>query len=186
MLLAVGIGIVVVGRSQQLPVASQPVVHLRNTVIDEVWEEGKADRRNELAAIEGHPAPQIRSSVWVNGNGTPRDGKVVVLDFWATWCGPCITSIPHINALMDAYRDRGVEVIGICHPKGGDLMQTIVDQFGIRYPVCLDADGSIGEAYRVDGYPDYYIIAPDGTLLLADCRNDKVEEVLNAILPAKP
>src|SRR5688572_24004687 len=89
------------------------------------WLEGTADKRRELDALQGKPPPALQTTDWVNREPVTLDqlkGKVVLLDFWATWCGPCIAAIPHTNELQAKYGERGLVIIGVCHPQGVEKM----------------------------------------------------------------
>ena len=110
------------------------------------------------------------------------EGKVVLLDFWATWCRPCIRSIPKLNELQAKYGKDGLVIIGVCHPRGGDRMADVVANMGIEYTVCLDGDGTLNRRYGVNGYPDYHLIGRDGKLVIADCANAAVEEAIKYML----
>jgi thiol-disulfide isomerase/thioredoxin len=150
--------------------------------------EGDLARRKSLTPLEGRPAPALAVTTWVNGKpATLADfkGKIVVLDFWATWCAPCIASIPHNNALAKKYADQGVVFIGVCHPKDGEKMTATAQDNGLGYASALDARGDTNKAYKVDSYPDYYVIDRRGVLRVADCANDKVEQVITALLKEK-
>jgi cytochrome c biogenesis protein CcmG, thiol:disulfide interchange protein DsbE len=146
--------------------------------------EGDASKRERLKALESGDAPPLDVSNWINlppATLATLKGKIVVLDFWATWCGPCIAGIPHTNELAEKFKDK-VVVIGVCHPQGGENMEKMVKDKGIKYPVCLDTNGKPAKAYGVDGFPDYYIIDAAGKLVLADCANGSVEKALEALL----
>jgi len=153
--------------------------------VDPNWLEGTPEQRQALAKIEGKPAPALTVGTWLNSDPMPLDslkGKVVLIDFWATWCGPCINSIPHTNALMDKYKDQGLVIIGVCHPKGVEKMADTVKQHGLKFPVAADATGKTNKTYMVGGYPDYYLIDRSGKLRIADCKNSTVGEAIKALL----
>ena len=108
-----------------------------------------------------------------------------MLDFWATWCGPCIQSIPKMNDLAKKYGDKGVVFIGVCRADGAEKMRDIVDSKKIAYPVCVDSKGEINAAYAVDSYPDYYIIDREGRVRGADVNSTSLEGALDELLRQK-
>ncbi|HVT13379.1 MAG TPA: TlpA disulfide reductase family protein [Fimbriimonadaceae bacterium] len=84
-------------------------------------------------------------------------GKTVLLDFWATWCGPCNAAMPEVQMLWDKYRDKGLEVVAITH----EDRQTVLafhKAKGYTYPVYLESDAKADEAYGVDGIPKFVLI----------------------------
>lgn len=121
-------------------------------------------------------APSIKGiSQWLNTpNGEPIDlanerGKVVLIDFWAYSCINCQRSIPHVVAWDQAYRDAGLEVIGIHSPeyafeKDAANVAAGAKDFGITYPVALDNDLSTWTNYRNRYWPAHYLIDADGTV----------------------
>ncbi|MFO0830124.1 MAG: TlpA disulfide reductase family protein [Phycisphaerales bacterium] len=146
--------------------------------------EGGPQRRSEFSGLVDKEPPEITSPEWINSQPmklADLKGKVVLLDFWATWCGPCIASIPHNNELAAKYKDKLV-IIGLCHPRGGEKMAATVKDKGIAYPVCRLADDAAIKTYKVNGFPDYFLIDKKGKLRVVDCANQKVDAAIEMLL----
>jgi len=91
-------------------------------------------------------------------------GKVVVLDLWATWCGPCRQEIPLLVSLYEEFKDRGVVVLGVGLDDGGaEALKPFAEENHMSYPV-LVGDKALGTAYKVTSIPSTYVIGRDGTI----------------------
>jgi thiol-disulfide isomerase/thioredoxin len=93
-------------------------------------------------------------------------GKVVILDFWASWCGPCRLAIPALERIHQEYKDRGVQVLGINVNDPGNPAQTMVE-LGATCPALVCGDG-VARSYGVDGLPTVVVVGPDGEILFRD------------------
>ena len=142
--------------------------------------------RAKHAALEGKPMPALADlSEWLNGEVKPADlkGKVVVLDFYATWCGPCMAAIPHNNELLQKYKDKGLVLVGICTSKRGqEKMTANAKQHGVRYPIARDAKQSSAQAYRVNYYPTYAVVDRKGIVRIVGLQPAHVETVIKKLL----
>ena len=91
------------------------------------------------------------------------EGKVILLNFWATWCGPCVGEMPAFPQLLEKYGDD-LAVIAVDLQEDSRTVADFIADKGYDFPVVLDADGTIGALYPTDGIPYTVIIAPDGTI----------------------
>jgi thiol-disulfide isomerase/thioredoxin len=90
-------------------------------------------------------------------------GKVVLIDFWATWCGPCRESIPGLVALYEKYKDQGFQVIGpALENDSGELVPKMAETLGITYPVGLPTKVEQVQAYRAESLPTSVLIDKKG------------------------
>lgn len=90
-------------------------------------------------------------------------GKVVFLDFWASWCPPCRASIPEVEKLYQEMKDRGLVVLGINVENNPEAARDFARSRGIEYPVLL-GDEQTARAYQIRGIPAFFIISPDGKI----------------------
>ena len=146
--------------------------------------------RAALDAMQGKPAPELAVKNWINSKPlklADLKGKIVVVDFWATWCGPCIASVPHTNELQKKYANQGVVFVAVCAVKGGEKMAETAKKHGMQYAVALDT-GKTGDtfaAFKADSYPDYFIIDRKGHLRWGDVSNADVEKAIKLLLEEK-
>jgi len=90
-------------------------------------------------------------------------GKVVVIDFWATWCPPCIFQVPILNEIQEAYRDQGVVVLGVSvDTEGADVVRAFVQEHDVQYRVLM-GDEALARRYGAPGFPWMVVVLPDGT-----------------------
>jgi thiol-disulfide isomerase/thioredoxin len=91
-------------------------------------------------------------------------GKVVVLDFWASWCGPCIKSLPGLIEAMSAFPADRVKFIGVNQGEPPDQVKTFLETRRWKLDVALDSSQTVGRQYEVEGIPHTVVIAPDGKI----------------------
>jgi len=92
-------------------------------------------------------------------------GKLVFLNFWATWCGPCRAEIPSMEKLYLDLQDQDFLIIAVNSQEAGEQVAEFVGNIGMSFPVLLDTDGRIGAAYSIRAIPTTYIIDPQGYIL---------------------
>lgn len=123
----------------------------------------------------GDKAPPVEIPDWVKGEQVTgfEKGKVYVVEFWATWCPPCIESIPHLSKLQAQFKDQGVEIIGVTRPDARntrDAVERFVKKQGdkMAYRVAFDTNGTTYERYMVaarqGGIPTAFIVDRKGSL----------------------
>ena len=92
------------------------------------------------------------------------DKNVIILDFWATWCGPCVRALPIIADVAASYKDQGVEFFAVNLGDEPAAVQAFLEEHKLSVPVVLDRDGQIGELYKAEAIPQTVIIGKDGVV----------------------
>ncbi len=122
----------------------------------------------------------------------PKDllGKVVVVDFWATWCGPCVGEIPHMKEVYAKYKDKGVEFVGISldRPDSKDKLLAFVKANGLGWIQTYSGkywNDPTARKYGVSGIPSIWVVGKDGKVVTSKARAD-LEGTLDKALAAKP
>src|SRR5437899_1604976 len=146
------------------------------------------EQRAALNKMQGKLAPPLMLTNWINSKNLKLDelkGKVVLLEFWATWCPSCIAMIPHHNELAKKYADQGLVFIGICDEDQAQKMPALAKKTGIQYPIAVDIGNATSRRYKCDSTPDFYLIDRKGILRWPDIETDDVEKGIELLLKEK-
>jgi peroxiredoxin/outer membrane lipoprotein-sorting protein len=93
-----------------------------------------------------------------------QKGSVVIVDFWATWCGPCVQSLPHLDKLYKENSSKGLKAFAVDLQEEKEKVKTFVEKKGWTLPVLLDSGGATAAAYKADAIPETVVIGKDGKI----------------------
>lgn len=131
---------------------------------------GSADSTGNGSGSVSGPAPDWKLPLVSGGmlSSADLEGKILVIDFWATWCPPCRAEIPDYVKLQDAYRDKGVVFVGISLDQGAGAegkVSKFIDEQGINYPIVM-GNAEVAEAFGgVEAIPTTFLVDREGQLV---------------------
>jgi len=141
---------------------------------------------------EGQPAPGFTLLTLDGGWASLTDhrDKLVVLNFWATWCQPCTVEMPSLEALWRRYRDRGLIVVGVCVDRGAPkaLLEPYVRNLKLTFPILLDPDSKTSDRWRVTALPATFLVRPGGEVAgmamgAREWNSDEMRALVERLLP---
>lgn len=137
------------------------------------------------AILAGGALPDIDASAWLNSDGAKNwdmlKGKVVLVDFWGTWCGPCVAKLPETQSLHEKFADRGLVALGIHSDQSSDECEAFLEEHDYTFPVAVDS-GKTAEAFAIDGWPTYFLIDRSGKLVSGFEHSPPSEEQIELLL----
>jgi len=141
----------------------------------------------EAASAPGQPFPDFAAK---DLNGQPLSisrfkGKIVLVDFWATWCGPCVAELPNVLAAYGKYHDRGFEIIGISLDEQKERLTAFLQDRQMDWPQYFDGLGwknKLVLQYGITGIPATFLLDREGRIIARDLRGDELEAKLAELL----
>ena len=114
-------------------------------------------------------------------------GKVVFLNFWATWCGPCRAEMPSMESLYNRYKGSDFEILAVNAMESEKEVLAFMKDNGLSFPAALDADGKVGSAYGIQAIPTTFILDRDGKIVVRfvgsiDWDTEELHAALDALL----
>ena len=138
-------------------------MNLKNTIIALVFSVFAA---SSLASsgMEGQPAPDfaLKSSTGENLRLSEYRGDVVMINFWATWCGPCRQEMPLLDELYSRYERVGFNLLGVNIDDDSRRAMQMIEELGVSFPVLFDARKEVSELYNVEAMPVTVIVDREG------------------------
>ncbi|MDD2710856.1 MAG: TlpA disulfide reductase family protein [Verrucomicrobiae bacterium] len=111
-------------------------------------------------------------------------GKVVLIDFWATWCGPCVREIPHVLDAFQKHHSKGLEIIGISLDKDREKLLAFLKEKGMTWPQYFDGKGwnnEISSKHGIDSIPTMWLIDKEGRLISKNVRGNLNRDIEQAL-----
>jgi len=109
-------------------------------------------------------------------------GKIVLIDFWASWCGPCRKSMPRLRELYKKYKDKGFEIYGISLDTEKDSWKKAIFEDGIKWSQVIDIEGNVATKWQVQYIPTSYLLDKSGRVVAINAEGAELEKLLQKLL----
>lgn len=106
------------------------------------------------------------------------NGKFTIVDFWASWCGPCRRAMPQLKELYDKYHSKGLDVLGVAVWDKPEDTKEAIEQLGLPWPQIINAQNVPTDIYGISGIPHIMLIGPDGTIIDRNLHGDTLNNIV--------
>lgn len=132
----------------------------------------------------GYHAPGFEVQDFISGDTISLDffkGKYLLIDYWATWCGPCRTELPMLKRLYDRTDRSEFEILGFVGNSTANDLENTIKEYNIGWRQVM-TDNVLKEKYRPEGYPSTFLIDPDGIIIAKNLRGEELEDMVIKLL----
>lgn len=156
----------------------------------QLLEQDKTTRKGELPKPSrarmnardwiGHPAPDFEAAD-LEGEALSLEryrGQVVLLDFWATWCGPCIAEMPNVKKTYETYKDQKFQIIGISLDRSMEPLEAYIEREQLGWVHYWDRTGKVGSIYEVRAIPSTFLIDGEGVIRKTNLRGAALQKAV--------
>lgn len=132
----------------------------------------------------GEAAPDIKlpNAKGVVTSLSSLKGKVVLIDFWASWCGPCRRTFPALTKLYKKYNSKGFEIYGVSVDADKNDWKKAVFEDNIKWLQVHDTDGKVAQSWKLQYIPNTYLLDKDGKVIVVNATEPQLEELLQKLL----
>ena len=138
-------------------------------------------KKNAAETVEGKPYKDFTINS-VSLSSLMKPGRYTLIDFWASWCGPCRREMPVIKEILDQYGPKGLDVIGVAVLDKPEDTAKAIEELGISWPVMIDAQNIPTDLYGIMGVPSVILVGPDGIIVSRDRHGDELKAIIAEVL----
>ena len=123
----------------------------------------------ELKPYKGKPLPDFSLMDLKGEKHSLSDykGKVVLLNFWATWCPPCVKEMPSMQRLQDKYQSKDFEILAVNMGEDSTTIEIFLQKMTLNFPILLDSDGAILKQWKIFAFPTTFLVDREGNIAYA-------------------
>ena len=153
-------------RANQLLIRTPTSLDVAPLNIEKATLNSKLD--TSLRPFKGNPVPpplDLFTAAGERVSYSDYSGKLTVVNFWASWCGPCVEEIPSLNRLREKMKGMPFELISVDYAESKEVISAFMNDVDVDFPVLLDMDGKVSAQWNVVVFPSTFVIAPDGKII---------------------
>jgi peroxiredoxin len=173
-------------KKRRLLIRSIILILLISAVVYTLYANFTKDERGQIQAGDKAPDFVLTDMEGKKHKLSEYEGQGVFLNFWGTWCKPCEKEMPYMNNQYKQFKDQGVQVLAVNVSESEFLVNRFVSKHNLEFPIVIDKNGEVLNAYGVDPLPTTFLINPDGEVvkvITGTMTEEDIKEHMESITP---
>jgi peroxiredoxin len=173
-------------KKRRLLIRSIILILLISAVVYTLYANFTKDERGQIQAGDKAPDFVLTDMEGKKHKLSEYEGQGVFLNFWGTWCKPCEKEMPYMNNQYKQFEDQGVQVLAVNVSESEFLVNRFVSKHNLEFPIVIDKNGEVLNAYGVDPLPTTFLINPDGEVvkvITGTMTEEDIKEHMESITP---